>query len=108
VAIQKRLQSPLDFGRGSGEQERMTVEPQRPAAGGERRTQDGLAFQDVGGIFIDRNVVDIQMRIRVVAKVGADVQPEIEDVTEAFRAELHLPAFIDETGDGNFLVAKRS
>ena len=43
----------------------------------------------------------------MIAEIGAGVEPQIEDLAQAFGAELGLTALVDEADDGDPLVAKR-
>ena len=86
----------------------MAVEPERLPAGGEGRAKDWFALDDVSGLPIERNVVDVEMGVGMVAEIRAGVEPEVQDLTESFDAELGLTACVDEADDGDALVAERA
>ncbi len=85
----------------------MAVEPKRLPASREGRAEGRLALEDVCRVPVQRDVVDVEMGVRVIAEVGAGVEPQVEDLTEALDADLGLTAGVDEAGDGYALVAKR-
>lgn len=83
----------------------MPVEFELPAACSQRGAQDGLAFEDVGRVLFQRDVIEVEMRVGVVAEVGAGIQPEVEDLTQIPGGQASA-AFVDETDNGNLLLAE--
>ena len=70
------------------------------------RTRDRLALQNIGGVGIERDVIDIGMRIGVVSQFRTRVQPNIQNFAQTGSPQL-MPALIDESDDRNGLIAKR-
>src|SRR5262245_54967959 len=85
----------------------MAIIAQRFSVRRQRRPQNRFTFQDVVGVPREWNFVEIEMRVRVVAKVGALIQPEIKNLSQPSRAELGVTSFVHETSDGNMLFPKR-
>src|SRR5204863_205071 len=79
--------------------DRMPEVAERLAAGAERRAQQRLALGDVGGVLGQRDVVDVEVRVGMVAEVGARIQPQIEKATHLIERQVPVPASVDEPDD---------
>ena len=84
----------------------MAEVPQLALACGERRSGHGFASRHVGGEGVERDLVDVGMRVGVVAEIGAGVEPQVEHLPQAIRAPV-LPSFVHEPDHRDLLLAKR-
>src|SRR6185437_6959484 len=99
------LQAVFHFGSRAGVEERMAVELEFPAARSQGGAQNGFAFEDIGGVLVEWGVVEVEMGVGVVAKFGAGIQPEVEDLMEIPGLEASA-AFVDKADYGDFLFAE--
>jgi hypothetical protein len=108
MAVHKLLRLFLDFRRRSGKQERIAVIAKRLSTAGEGRAKDWLALDDIRGVLIERDVVDVEVRVQVVAEIGAGIEPEIKYLPEPFGTEIDLVALVNKADYRDMLVAKRT
>ena len=70
------------------------------------RSDDRLAARDVGGVVGEWNLVDVEVRVRVVAEIRTRVEPEIEHFAKPGGAEV-CAALVHEPGHRDPLLAER-
>ena len=107
AGVEKRLHAALLLLGRPGEQEGMAKERQFLAARVERGPDGRLALDDVVGVGLERDVVDVDVRVGVVAQRRAGIEPDVEHLSQSSRANLGLGPRVDKADHRNLLVPER-
>src|SRR5689334_17614172 len=107
MGLKELGERPFDLRRLARKQERVAVKDQALAARAEDLSKNRLALDDVGGVFVKTVLIDVQVRVRVIAQLGAGVEPLVEDAPQSLGSARDIVARIDEADYGNVLLAER-
>jgi len=107
LEIEELVDGVFVLGGWPGVKEWMPEKFDLPASRCKCRSQHGFAFEDVRSVLINRYVVGVEVGIRVVAQIGAGIQPEVENLAEVLGRQAFVP-FVDEADDRNILLTERS
>jgi hypothetical protein len=106
VLVEESLKSLLRFECRTRVQVGMSKVLQFFPASRQSRTGDRFALQNIGRIRIERDTIEIGMRVGVISQFRTRVQPHVQNFAETVVPQL-MPALIDESDDGNGRIAKR-
>jgi len=85
----------------------MTIELQLLTVTRQRLANRGLAAHDIVAVNVQRNVIEVRMRVRMVPQLRARLQPQIQYLLQARPVELGSTC-VHESDDRNVLLAKRA
>src|SRR5690349_15203434 len=85
----------------------MPVEDEALAPRAEDLAEERLALHDVAGVFVERDLVDVEVRVRVIAELRAGVEPLVKNAPQPLGARPDLAARVDEADHRDLLLAER-
>src|SRR5581483_8413890 len=107
VLVQEVLHRFLDFRRGTGQKKRVPVKLEFLASFRQYGAQNRLALENISGVLLEQDLIDVEVRIRMIPQIRSRAEPEIQNLAQSVGTEFDRTAFVYEPDQRDFLGTER-